>query len=174
MTTVVGGLRARFIHDSFVAMITDALAARSWFDSDRRHLPIVVTTQPYGWDEPIPVNTVTISGEDSVSADAELGSTASDDTWTFYIDFYAENEALGMDVAHDIRDILRGKIPSVGRGRPDLTVLDWREDPPTPLFKCQLEDIVMDRARGFTRPFERYWYAVRCDVVDENYDVEEI
>jgi hypothetical protein len=179
----VGGLRARLIRDSFEKMLRDALDARGWFDTDRRHSPITLISGAYDWDEPIPLNTLSIAAEDLSSDEIELGSNAAEDRWTVWVDFYAESEPLGMDVAHDIRDILRGKMPAIDRIAPIFPVLDFTVDlveppeppePPPILFYCDIEDVVVDRARGFTRPHERYWYAVRCDIVDEFFDEEPV
>lgn len=169
MTSVEGGLRARLIRDSLEELVRSGLTARGWFDPGRRHSPIVFVPEPNDWDEPIEANSLAISGGDSIDDPLELGSTASEDRWTFYVDFYAEDESVGTDVSGDIRDLLRGQLPSIGRTNPVLPVLDFREATPTELFTCDIESVVLDRGRGFSQPWLRWWYTVRLDLVDEYY-----
>lgn len=169
VTEPTGGLRARLIRDSFEKMLRDSLDARGWFDTDRRHQPITLVSGAHDWDEPIPLNTLAIAPEDTGWDEIELGSNASEDRWTCYVDFYAESEALGIDVSHDIFDMLRGKLAAAGRTTRNFPVYDFTQTPSPVLFYCELEDIAIDRARGFTRPHERYWFAIRVDIVDEHF-----
>lgn len=165
----LGGLRARLIRDSLEELVRSGLTARGWFAAGRYHSPIQVVSEPNDWDEPITVNSIAISGGDLVDDDIELGSSACEDRWTYYVDFYGENESIGLDVATEIRDILRGKLPSIGRSAPVMSVLDFRQATPTALFSCDLENIFVDRGRGFSQPWLRYWFSVRVEIVDQHY-----
>lgn len=163
---ITGGLRARLIRDSFEAMVEAALRARGWFDAGRRHEPVTIMSAPADWNEPVTVNAIAISASDVNDESAEMGSNYTQDTWTYYVDIYAESESLGMDVAHDVRDILRGKLPSVGRGLQSFDVYDYTLATPVVIFQCEIENVIVDRARGTLQPWERFWFPVRCEVVD--------
>lgn len=174
MTVYVGGLRARLIHDSFYTMVSDALAALGWFDPAREHRPInlIPEMQPEG--EPIEVNTIVISGLDENDTDAEMGSNLSENRLTYYVDIYAEGEALGSHLKGDVKDILRGKMPSIGRGRPVLEVRDLTVPAAPLLFVCDIENVVTDRSATFSNPWQRYWWVLRCELVDTYGDEDDV
>lgn len=173
MTIVVGGLRARFIRDSVFEMIKAAVIDLGWTDPARQHKPIYFSAQPGSWDEEVALNTVAVTQTDVRSEDSEMGSNLQEDRWTFYVDLFAEDESVGTHLIHDVRDILRGKMPSIGRGRPNVTVMDYSLALPAPLFTCDIEDVVIDRANDFPKPWQRYWYVCRFIVVDEYGDEDD-
>lgn len=125
--------------------------------------------EPGNWDEPIEINSIVVTGGDAVDDPLELGSMATEDRVTYYVDFYGEDESIGLDVSGDIRDILRGKIPSIGRTQSTIPVYDYRDATPGIAFYCDLENVLVDRGRGFTQPWMRYWFSVRVELIDENY-----
>ena len=168
MTIVEGGLRARLIHDSFEEHVRSILTARSWFAAGRAHAPITFLSKPLNWDEPIDINTIAITSSDVDGLEMEMGSNMMEDRWTYYVDFFAENEAVGTDLSNDIRDGLRGKLPSAGFTRTSFPVLDFREATPSVLFHCETENVLLDRAKDFPKPWLRWWYSIRVDIVDEN------
>lgn len=170
MTVPVGGLRARLIRDSLYNWVKDGVEARGWMATDRRHLPFQFVPQPKDWDEEVPLNSIAVTPEDVSDVEAELGSSRTDDTWTFYVDIFGESEPVGMDCAHDIRDMLRGKLPSIGRMRMAFPVLDYREATPPILFYCHIENILLDRARNFPQAWRRNWFVLRLDVMDSYTD----
>lgn len=165
--TIVGGLRERLIHDSMWHMIHDSLDALDWFDVPTQHGPVTMVADPVDFNDAVELNTISVAETDSRSEGAEMGSNLEDDTTTFYIDFFAENDSLGKHLMGDVRDILRGKIHHIGRSAPVLAVYDWQVDPPRPvLFYCDLEDIVRDRAHNFPNTWQRHWFTCRVDVID--------
>lgn len=159
----------RLISDNFYELVRQALIARHWFDSGRQHQPLELVRGEVSWDDPIALNTLAVSDVDIADVEIEMGSNYTEDRWTMYVDFYAESDSLGTDVAGDVRDILRGKIPSIGRGRPIMAVYDLTQSPAPaePIFYCDIENVVLDRAHNASRPQSYHWYSVRCDVVDE-------
>lgn len=169
---VVGGRRTRLITIAFHAMITDSLDALGWFNTGRDHQPLSIIVRPNDWDETVGFNSLAITIEDAFDNEAEMGSLLTEDRWTFTIDVYAEDDAVGIHLINDVKDILRGKMPSIGRGGPIFPVADITVGP-DPIFHCDIERVVVDRARGFTKAWQQHWWACRCDVVDtygdENY-----
>lgn len=166
MTIVAGGLRARLIHDSLYQMLLAALTDLDWFDSGRQHAAINFIARPVANDEEIPLNTVALVDEDQRAIDEELGSVLAEHRWTYYVDFYAEDDVIGKHLIYDVRDILSGRMPSIGRGDPSLEVLDYRQATPSELFTVEIEDVIVDRAHDFPKPWQRHWYAARFSVVD--------
>lgn len=165
MTTIVGGLRNRLIRDSVYTMLNDALEDLGWFDSGRQHAALTFTPKAV-YETGIELNTLSLTYDALTDDDIEIGSNYKEERWTFYLDFYAESDAVGLDLASDMRDVLRGKMPSIGRGSPHLVVYDWRLATPPELFRVEIEDVVMDVARNGAKPWQKYWYVVRFDILD--------
>lgn len=166
MPVVVGGLRARLIRDSIYNAIYAGLDALGWFDEGRKHTPINFTGKIVDQDEEIPLNTIVLVDEDIMESEIELGSNLAEHDWTFYVDFYAENAGIGRELINDVRDILAGRMSSIGRSHPSVIVFDYREPTPPALFKVHIEDIVIDRATGFPKPWQKHWYSCRFSVID--------
>lgn len=161
-----GGLRERLISDSVYHLLKDSLTLLGWFNPTRPYRTITIRTESVANDEEIDLNTIVISETVTTDNEAELGSNMGTVTTTFYVDFYAENEALGKDLIHDVRDILKGRV---GRTGTNLPVYDWSMATPALIFDCGIEDVVVDQARDFPKPWQKHWWACRFDVVD-NYD----
>lgn len=162
----VGGLRQRLIHDSLWNMLVDALDQLGWLDAGRDHAPIDLRAAPVPLDEEIQLNTLALSDENITELEDELGSLMAEHRQVFYVDFYAENESLGKHMINDVRAIVGGRFNTIGRDRPEFAVYDYTQATPTAIFHCQIEDVVVDRARDFPKPWQRYWYVCRFDVVD--------
>lgn len=170
MAAVEGGLRVRLIRDSLSATIRDALTDLGWFDSGRNHQPITFTDEPQNWDEAIAANTLALVEASEDSEEAEMGSTATIDMYTYYVDFFAENDDLGQHLSGDVRDILRGKHAAAGRTRPSFEVLDYRMATPESLFYCTIENVARDKANSYEKPWEKFWYSISFDVLDGFWD----
>ena len=161
-----GGLRARLISDSVYHLLYNALEARGWFNSSRPYRPITVRTEAVDNDVEIPLNTLVIHETVTRDEEAEMGSNLGEVTTTYYVDFYAENRALGKEVIHDVRDILTGRMAVIGRTETVLPVYDWTLATPALLFVCEIEDVVVDQAKDFPKPWQKHWWACRFDLVD--------
>lgn len=168
-----GGIRTRLIADSVYHVVKDNLVALGWMNAGREHAPITLRTEAVPNDEDIAFNTIVISESHTLDEDAELGSNLGEVTTTFWVDFYAENEALGKQLIHDVRDILRGRIPSIGRVSQIIPVYDWSMATPALIFSCDIEDVVVDQARDFPKAWQQHWWACRFDVVDYYSGVDE-
>lgn len=179
MPIYVGGTRTRLISDSFYQMIRQSLMALDWFNPARQHEPVELVRGEVSWDEPTAINTLAISDVDITDTEIELGSNLTEDRWSVYVDFYAENDSLGTHMAGDIRDILRGKMPSIGRDRPICSVYDYTQvlDPDVDvapfLFNVDIENVMLDRAHNASRPWMQHWFSVRTDLVDEYGDEDD-
>lgn len=166
MTVVVGGLRARLVRESLYQTVYDSLASLGWFDSGRQHQPITFVSAPIDDRVEIKFNTIAIADANIDTLEAEIGSSLAEHRWNFYIDVYGESNALGVELAHDIKDILEGRMPSIGRNEPSFSVLDYRQATPSLITTCQIENVMVDRAQGFPEQWRRWWYSVALLVVD--------
>lgn len=166
MTEITGGLRARLIRDSIYHVLFDGLADLGWFDSGRQHRAISFPGTVVDQHTEIPMNTLALVDEDQSEVEGEMGSNLGDFRWTYYVDFYAEDDVIGKHLIYDVRDILAGRMVGVGRTDSSVAVLDYTLATPTQVFVVQLEDIIVDRAHDFPKPWQRNWYACRFTVLD--------
>jgi len=174
MANYVGGLRLRLIKESYFNMVKDALEDLGWFEEGRNHLPISVVPEQVDNSVEIKANIVGISTEDLDEEEAEIGSNLTKNSWEVYADILAEDEAIGIHLSGDIRDILSGKFASIGRTRPNLEVKDLTPNNDETIFTCSLENIQLNRVRDWdTGSYNKYWWVVACIVVDHYYDDSE-
>lgn len=176
MTVYVGGLRARLIRDSLFYMLRDALTDLGWLNNAQpSHLPITLLAEPTQADQEVPLNTVALADDDLRGEDVELGSGLAEQSWSFFVDFYAENDPIGLHLIRDVKDILEGRMASIGRTRPILVVQDWTLATPVAIFTCEIEDVSTARAHDFPHAWLRHWHTCSFTVVDvyENENVDD-
>lgn len=170
MSTIVGGLRARLIRDSIYHCIYEALANLGWFDTGRQHRAIVFTGTIVDQATEIPLNTIGLSDEDLIESDFELGSTGVETRWTYYVDFFAEDDVIGKHLIHDVRDIVGGRMSSIGRADASIEIFNYTEATPSVFTVVDIENAIVDRAVDFPKAWLKHWYTCRFDVVDHYYD----
>jgi hypothetical protein len=166
MSDIVGGLRARLIRESVFEKLRTGLTDLGWFDAGRPHSPIILESRSQNQDETIVINTVALSDENDFESGWEMGSNLTEQTWQMYVDFFAENDALGLSLIRDVRDILRGRFTSIGQDSTFFNVYDYRQATPPILFQCEIQNVDTDRAHGFLKPWLEHWYACNFEVVD--------
>lgn len=164
--TYVGGLRARLVHESIYRGIYDALDELGWFDTDRNHLPVQFLSTGVADEEKVAKNTAALTVFDVSELAEEMGSNLTENRWTYYVDFYAENEAIGTHFITDIKDIVGGRFPSISRDGPYFDVWDYTQATPTQIFTVQIEEVMTDRPSVYERPWQRYFRVCRFDVID--------
>lgn len=165
---IVGGLRARLLKESLFHMIDDSLRALGWFDDGRQHRAVTFRDHEVHDDEEIVPNMVALADENIDQLDAELGSNLSEHNWTFYVDVYAENDAIGIHLSHDIKSILEGRFNSIGRNDNFFNLVDYSSPAATPVVfgSAEIRNVTVQRAHGFTKPWQRHWYSVPLLVTD--------
>lgn len=167
MAQVVGGLRAQYIREAVYQELYRSLEELGWFNPGRKHKPITFPGITETNDNEIPINRLALSDEDQYERPLEMGSNATENQWTYWVDFYAQNDSLGKHVIYDVKDILAGRMSSIGRAHPRIQVYDYQMATPEPIFTVEIEDIVTDRgARLIAKPYQKHWYACRFTVVD--------
>ena len=162
----VGGLRLRLIRQSLFYVVSSSLGSLGWLDSNRQHLPVVLLSEQGSWDQEIKPNTVCLSDGPSMSSDGEMGSNFSSFKLSFFFDVYAESDAVGLHLATDIRDVLQGRFPSIGRSGPMLDCVNFSLATPT-VFASLPMSADLDRMPKATKQYEEHWYVVGCTVDDE-------
>ena len=163
----VGGLRVRLVFDSLYNMINTALTDLGWFDLGRSHGDITFIPEPVDDSVEVPMNTLGLTGEDVFTTDLEMGGPRGEHVRQFYLDFYAENHALGQHVAFDLRDILQGRMASIGRDGPVFTIYDYTVTPtPTEIGVGEIEGVFVDRAPAGSEEWRKNWWSVAFRVLD--------
>jgi hypothetical protein len=168
---VVGGLRARLIFDTLYRLINDTLTQLGWLNGDplvRRHQPVQFVVEQQDLALEVAINTLALSDENVSSGYWEVGSSLTEDTRYYYLDFFAESDPVGKHLMGDVRDILMGKYASLGRTAPVLEVYDLRNNgaPTDFLFSCDITDVRLDRSHGYREPWLRHWYSVQYSLLD--------
>lgn len=170
MTDVVGGLRTRFIHDSLTAVLEKGLGLQGWFDPGRQHQPLTLLHGPHHWDVPVAYNAIVLTNQAiEVNDEVEVGSNLSTDRLAITIDFYAENDALGVEVTNDMRDLLRGRLPG-GADNAGFPILDFRLPTPAPIGRAEVLDVRVQRSLvQVPEEWVRHVYTVATTIGDTYY-----
>lgn len=165
---IVGGLRARLLKESLFNMINDSLTSLGWFDTGRQHRPVVFRDHGVPDDEEVVPNMVALADDDVQDSDMELGSNFSEHQWTFYVDVYAENDAIGIHLSNDVKAILEGRIRAIGRFNNFFDLVDYSATAATPIIfgSAEITGVSVQRAHGFSKPFQKHWYSVPMLVSD--------
>lgn len=172
MSILVGGKRLACIQDSFYRMVQDAMRDLGWLTSNPgTRMDVTILAEQINPGTEIKPNQIGISSEDLTDTEWEMGSNLAQNRWDIYIDIFAENEGVGVALAGDLFDILRGKISAVGRTDTSFEVHNYIDD--SVMFECSLENIEINRVRDWDRPFNKYWWIVACQIVDTYYDDQE-
>lgn len=168
MTIYVGGLRERLIRDALFYRIQGGLTSLGWFNPNPTGYTNHVTMLPeqVPWDEEVPLNSITVAVENIADEEFEVGNQGYQNCLTFYVDIYGENEALGLQISGDVRDILRGKFTALGLSQPTLDVFDYTMATPSWIFFCDIERVRRDRVRTFTHHWQRYMFTVSGELYD--------
>jgi len=167
MVVYVGGLRARVVHESIYQEILDALVTLDWFNPARLHSPVqFLPTGVFDFDN-VTVNTAALTSLDVLERDEEMGSMLAEHRWTFYVDFFAEDDAVGLHFIGDVKDIVGGRMPSIGRSVPHFPVYDYSQATPSFLFYVEVENVIVDRPTVYERPWQRFFRTVRFEIVDK-------
>lgn len=171
MSGYVGGKRLACIQDSFYRMVSDSMGELGWLTSvPGTRSDVTILAEQINPGTEIRPNQVGISSEDLTDREMELGSNLAENRWDIFIDIFAENEFVGVALAGDVFDILRGKIAAISRTGTAFPVYDYTDD--SIMFNCYLENIEINRIRDWDRPYNKYWWVVACQIVDTYYDDE--
>lgn len=163
--TVVGGLRTRFVYDSVFNALYAGMSSLGWFDAGRNHLPVEFVSEPIAADEEVQLNTMSMGEGPMFDRERELGSNMSSAEYAFYIDIYAESGPVGRALANDMRDLIMGRHG--GRTGPTFTIYDYRTATPSEIAWVAVERVNVYREDMPTRPWQKFWYTVRFDVIDD-------
>lgn len=168
--TVVGGLRARLLHDSLQETIHDGLTSLGWFDVSRAHRPIQFLPEPVEWDREITANSMVVTARTRDTSWMEVGSNLSQDTIVMGVDIYGESDSFATHIANDVRDLLRGRLP-MGPQLGVLAIMDYRMATPAPIGAALIGTVATTRIRPqVNRPHTLFWFGVDVELLDTYYD----
>lgn len=163
---IVGGLRARLLQDSLHLFLLNGLTTLGWLDSNRRHRPVRIQAQPARWQEPIEPNLIALDFLSVDNREFEVGSNLTADDLLAHIEIYAESDSLGIDLSNDVRDLVRGRLTSIGSGG-SLPVFDLRQGNPPIIGHLHVDRVSAIRNVSPTEDaWVRHWYRVRCEFTD--------
>ena len=162
----------RHIRESLLNELEALLVTLGWSAvNTRKYRAVELLREPVSPTTQITPTKIALLMGDMDDDEAEIGSTATIDRHHCTIDIFGETEAIGVDLSSQIRDWLRGRLPSIGRTSPTLTVYDHSTVTPTELFTCTIEGVARDRASGWSQPWLQFWWAVNFTIEHENLEV---
>ena len=159
MAALSGGLRDWMIHESLFQAIKTQLTTLGWFDVGREHAPIVMIDEFPDDNAEVAFNTMAISMGDSGGRDSELGSNNEDHEITMFVDFFAENDALGRHVRGDVYEFLRTN--------PIQPIYDYSDVGNPQEFDVEIQDDVDQRKPDrAVNKWQKHWYVVSFTAMD--------
>lgn len=139
----------RHIHATVVDYLTTQLDALDWLEAAPPLGANPVTLQTYLPKESelkdIQAGTVAVTlGDEDDAVDEELGGPLHSQDLPIFIDIFQERDGHALSLASDIRDIFRGRLSGTRRSMP---VLDWTDDPATPVsgWRMEFQDVIRER-----------------------------
>lgn len=175
LSTYGGGLGERLLLDSLWFMVRNSLSLLGWFNSTiyddppgtRKHRSVEFVAEPRAWDEIIEPNLLALQVYSTVSRDVEVGNwnlTQHDDSAT--ISVYAESEAFGTEITNDIRAILMGEYPAIGRTRSTFSVYDLGQPTPPKIGYGIINNVDGNRIpTRVKRAWLTYWYDIDFELI---------
>lgn len=153
---------ARHVHQTVYDRVEGVLINLGWIGLDPPFGARSVTYQNIRPNEEelksLTANTVSVSfGNEPDDVEDEMGGGLLTVEFPFFVDVYAEKEAIALAIASDVKDNLAGRVPGTSRF---LTVVDQRTTTPVLGYQLEFTDLVRE-------PVERelvrlFWQVVRC------------
>lgn len=171
MTAYVGGLRDRLIHDSLFNLVKSGLEVTGWMPGGVNaplDYPVNVVSGQMDWTQEIPWNTVSVAAYDTTDIPWEVGSDLRQNRLLYYIDVYGSNEAIGLQLSGDVRDIIRGKFSALSSfATPEvLWVWDYTLATPTQIFYCEVDTVRRDRPVTTRVHWMNYFWSLEVQLLD--------
>lgn len=166
-----GGQRARAVRSSLFRYLNGCLTNLGYFSTTGNFTPVSFIDEipQFESNRVIAPNTLAVIDGESETKDIEMGSYYGQHNWDYILEFYAENDAIGLQVSKDMQACLEGRYPGVSSGYPSITLYDYSLATPAPIGTLDVENIISTRMSG-PQPWMRYWYAVRFTLIDYQLD----
>lgn len=170
MTAIVGGLRHRLVANSFRYAIDQVLRECGWYDPGRQHLPINTTVGAHPTTEPEPLNTILTVTRGVACVEVEVGSSLCQDQFAVDLVFYAQSDALGVQILDDLREAMRGRLGSAFQVSGSFPIYDFRMATPTPFAYAQVVAASVNRHMSIaTADYARHVHTLECILHDTYY-----
>lgn len=178
MTLPEGGYFDRCVEYSAFTWVHDGLEARRWFlpgvdqaGGVRQHKTVRMLPRP--WDEkdangmpaPIPPNLLVMEVDSITDDEFELGSNATERTYTGYVEFYADDTSIGRHLSGDVHNMLLGKMASIGRGHPTIPIVDPGEATPEQITYAEVTGVNTERGTVTSRVWNGLLYSTQFQLV---------
>ncbi len=161
------------LQEAVTRHLRKAMTELGWLDPTvgNRTLPVPFGADPFRWQvgrlpesdprSTIKPNLLALSfGEEPPEEEQELGAGLVMLQTALQVDVVPENEALGVAVANDLRDVLTGRLPGYRRGM-DLRIYDGDPDGTiAPGYWIAFEEV--SRHRNDSVDFRLDWQQVTC------------
>jgi hypothetical protein len=177
VSAYVGGLRDRLIHDSVYYVLRNGLEMLGWFPGGvnaPQVNPVKLVPEQQDWSQEIELNTISVAPYSTTDTEWELGSDLRANRWTFYVDVFGANEAIGLQLSGDVRDILRGKFSALsGSITPEaIQIMDYTMATPVKIFTVDVDSVTRDRAVQTSHRWSNYMFSITCQLCDY-YDTDQ-
>lgn len=154
-----GGLRDRLIFESLYKNIETHLTSLGWFAPGREHLPIIMVDEFPDENAEVAFNTLAFSMGDGGGVTTEMGSDLEDHEAMYFVDFFAENDAIGRHLRGDIYAFLKGNLIQpvydyTAIGNPQVFTVEIQED---------IDKRKPDRA---VQKWQKNWYVISFGAID--------
>ena len=160
MATLRGGLRDRMVFESVMNAIIADLTAEGWFDAGRWHSDITVVDEFPSEQDQVDLNTLAFTFQDATSSDMEMGSKATEHYISIFLDFFAENDAVGRHLIGDVFAYIRENM--------QFDVYDYRQATPPVEFVASVEGEVDQRKpTRAVNAWQKHWYVLAFRVKDD-------
>lgn len=168
--TLEGGALDRAVFESFVLHVRTGLEDLGWVGSPSTgKTQFTFRSKPFRRHEEITPNTIVAAVETTDPYAAEIGSNATINEHSGWIDIYTDTQhqfgqAVATEVAGDVRDMLLGKMSSIGYTEPVFPLFDFTVQPPEQIGWCELEDVHQEKDAVGDPKF--HWSAVNVTIVE--------
>jgi len=159
---VQGGLRTRLTIESVTKAIEAYLDGEGWFDIGREHLPVTLLDEFPGDNDEVALNTLAFSADGGSGVSAEMGSLAENHFMSLFVDFFAENDALGRHLIGDVYYFLKTN--------PALPVYDYTDTTPFPILfhvHVEEEDVDWRKPSRAVSAWQKHWFTCSFTIEDE-------
>lgn len=157
---VTGGLRNRFVRESIFEHVNDELTVLGWFTMDPVHQPLLVVYAFPEEEDPVEVNTLSMTTGSSSVDYTEMGSLDFARYGVYFFDFFAEDDGIGMHLIGDLEDFFKRT--------PTLEVYDY-ENAKAVLNTVELTaDVDVRKPTRITQPWQKFWYTLSIGIEDDN------
>lgn len=161
-----GGKRIRLIEENFRHLVKKGVKDLGLMESAAVKPAITFQTEMPDTSKAVQPNTIAVTAEDIDTYDHEIGDGIIRHEFNMYVDIFAANRSIGLELVGDIVSILRGRNEAINRIAPILPVYDLSQQGSPEIFSCDIEEIRSAKVETDAKSFNRFWWSIGCLVID--------